>query len=1020
MYLLCVEPVNIRSSVTANESANVLSATEVTAAGSVIDHVTTDVSYSIQRPVACASSTLGIELVSHADTHCFGDASHDSSVCSRQCGEEGGTVHGRIAREPIDRARYVVVNGNNGTMFACSLCSKQYIHRKSLNKHWNDKHAGDTFDRNRYLSLRSVCSVTEPLVMVHCPSDGEQHVPLSVNSSPTYSVAPVASSVHQTYSEQRGSQTKCTGTVRDSLLWQSLANIHSNQEPHCNSFYCTPMPAHIGGHYNAAGSFFSPLFADDDCHVLDLSIGSSDVHELLNNTVCDTPVDLCLKSNCMSLAGSENVALPSPTYSFPPVASSVHQTHSDQCGSQTKHTGTIRDSLLWQSLATIDSKQEHSSVETVSNSSVSYRNKISASDKLILNKSKRFDNSLMKFGDSIKNRKAVKSDSVALLRHLNSGILTNAVNQSVVADSSNHNSEFVHELESDCAEVKPAVRYKCHPNSVHFKNSLKMTVKSPKDDLATPEETHEYFGGISRGGYIRCKMCDFSATSMLLFSQHVARHVKKAKILSETCGDAQDQCGDAMDKLDCGFFTWLGLRHTGAADADSNNQSSDRCREAEVERMDVDENSPSNCKIVVCDISKCTTSEEQMNGFGSHLDDESRLHKNCSSSLVHRKPGRYQRGLGLTTTESRDAVGRSWRRRRLRTCERCGYVTDNLTTLKRHEVKHGALGMYRCTLCDYTVNQQHILEYHTQNAHRLSMPVGSTNSAVFKESDMPLLSDAILDEHHGNATSALVEGSREGCLSKGLSKKSERIGGDATQVHYGALNGGSQVAGVNTVEHAVSKCSMQKTAKSVQYPASVTLARRHLLDAFGLQLGRGICVRCGFRSLSIVRMKRHMLQHPHDRHACLQCHHTSLTASLLMKHRRQHADGRTGSVAQKKSYQCPECPFVAASPNRLHCHTQFHGVKLRHVCGECSYSVNRANLIAQHRRLHVSVLTTMQKRCWMRCNNCPYKTVNRGSLINHKRGHYAINCQYMCNLCSFGTDVANVAIGHQRLHLSRN
>ena len=46
----------------------------------------------------------------------------------------------------------------------------------------------------------------------------------------------------------------------------------------------------------------------------------------------------------------------------------------------------------------------------------------------------------------------------------------------------------------------------------------------------------------------------------------------------------------------------------------------------------------------------------------------------------------------ITTTEADDASGLSKRKRKLRTCDKCGYVTDNLTTLQRHAAKHGSAG----------------------------------------------------------------------------------------------------------------------------------------------------------------------------------------------------------------------------------------------------------------------------------------------------------------------------------------
>ena len=953
MYLSCLGPVNERSGVNNADDDKVCAGvllTSMNTSGSAVSSTSEHV------------TALDSELVRHADAHAVGDASHESSMQGTQCVEEGGILQGRIAREPVDRARYVVIDGNSGTMFACSRCSKQYIHRKSLNKHWNDKHSDDGIDRGQYLASES-CSVSEAhknlfsVALVHCPSD-VKHVALGCKSSPVRSavrssyalcspacsVVPLANSRQNIHSNLHRSETKHTGTIRDSLLWHSLAAIHSNQEHDLNSFYCAPMPAHISGHYNGRASFPNQLFSDDDCQVLDLSRGSSDVRQLSNVSLPDAPLDLSVKSNSMCVAGIGRAA------------SSLQGV----CESDSKDTSVVGSAVL--------------------------------------KKPRSADPWVASFGVS-------RFDSLNMLRHLHSAVLTNATNLPLPADSDSD------ELKSH-DELGPSTRYECHANPVQYKNNLKIIAKIT-DDLATSEETHNFFGGMSRGGHIRCKVCDFSATSMLLFSRHVARHVRKP--VSAVSDGVQNQCGDGGDKLENRFFMWLGLYRTDGADSD--HKSSDGSQYAKDGRLNIDENLESQCNAVVTDVSM---PEIQANGFVSDRDGESGLQKkNCSSYSVRQKPGCYQRGLGLTTTESRDAAGRSWRRRRLRTCERCGYVTDNLTTLKRHEVKHGALGMYRCKSCDYTVNQQHILEYHTRSVHGLSKKVAAANLREFKHADMPLVD---VDECCGRSTATLVKDDHHESLSETTSRGDSAIQGSCgMKPACGTCS--SHVAKVDGIECTDNKCSAQTmTSKIVRYPSSVNDARHHLLDAFGLRLGCGICVRCGFRSLSSIRMKRHMLRHPHERHACSLCPHTSSTAWLLLKHKRQHADCRTGYLAQKKTYQCPECPFTAASPHRLQCHTQFHGVKFRHVCGKCSYSVDRANLIAQHRRLHesASACLTVRKRRWLHCSKCPFKTINSFTLANHRRGHCAINCQFMCSLCSFGTDIANVALCHERLHSCYN
>ena len=896
----------------------------------VVDSANANVSASSSE-VVFTHSASGIPLDSEANAASCGNASSSHLTQDTHCGKEFGIMQGRVSREPIDRARYVVVNGSNGTTFVCTCCNKQYIHRKSLNKHWNDKHANDIGDRGAPIT----CSVSGPVknlfsvTPVHmAPNRSSSVVRSTVHSyalcSPTYSVLPAANSWQKTYDDLPGNKSKHKSTIRQSVLWHSLAVIHSNQERDLNSFCYVPMPAHAGGHNSGTSSFLKQLFCDDDCQVLDLSKGSS-FYDLSYVPALEVPVDLSLKSK---IDGSEKATV-----------------------------------------------QVDGIVETISKSpAASFCKEISTADRQLSKRSKASDNCVAKCGDSVKDMKCMHTDLVAVLRHMHSDMLNTAANQSVSGDSSSRCNAS--ELKLNLAD-KPSVEDENPPNGIS-----KMTAKT-LDGLASSEETHEFFGGISRGGHIRCKKCDFSATCMLLFSRHVARHVRKPDTLAGICDESQ--YGDGSDELECRFLFSLGLQRTDVGNVDKYKQSSGSYHNMELDSVATDENSESTCEV----IANLMPSVEA-NGFGSNCDGESGPHKNCKfSDIVQRKPaGGYRRGVGLTTTESSNASGRSWRRRRLRKCERCGYVTDNVTTLKRHEEKHGAVGMYRCQLCDYTVNQQHILDYHMQNVHQLPKQTSPARKTSFS-----------INNHSDEHSSTLIDDGHHASVTKDLSR--DVYTSDSA---FRRASGKSQVAEVHDVKCAVNKCSVIMGKNRL---ASVTLARRRLLDAFGLQLGRGVCVRCGFCSLNTLRMKQHRLRHPHERHACSLCPHTSPTAQLLSKHKRQH----TG-----KSYQCPDCPFLAASPNRLLCHTQFHGVKLRHACDKCSYSVDRANLMAQHRRLHASTSTAVPKRRWLHCTSCQFKTINKCSLVTHERGHYASNCRYMCSLCSFGTDVANIALSHQHLH----
>ena len=57
------------------------------------------------------------------------------------------------------------------------------------------------------------------------------------------------------------------------------------------------------------------------------------------------------------------------------------------------------------------------------------------------------------------------------------------------------------------------------------------------------------------------------------------------------------------------------------------------------------------------------------------------------------------------------------RKRKIKCCPKCSYVTDNVTTLNRHVSKHGSNGRFRCKHCDYSVSRQHIIKQHLKNVH---------------------------------------------------------------------------------------------------------------------------------------------------------------------------------------------------------------------------------------------------------------------------------------------------------------
>ena len=163
-------------------------------------------------------------------------------------------------------------------------------------------------------------------------------------------------------------------------------------------------------------------------------------------------------------------------------------------------------------------------------------------------------------------------------------------------------------------------------------------------------------------------------------------------------------------------------------------------------------------------------------------------------------------------------------------------------------------------------------------------------------------------------------------------------------------------------------------------------------------------------------MRRHQLQHPDERISCPKCHYRCSTHSLVLRHiTKKHSP----SNASRTMYPCPKCPFIGPSAKRLSVHMQFHDASLKFQCKQCSYSINRINLILQHRKLHVQTGHSWPITSKQACQQCPYKTADMSSFAAHARGHRTSRlrkCSFCCCECRFMTNSKLVFLKPCRLH----
>ena len=370
------------------------------------------------------------------------------------------------------------------------------------------------------------------------------------------------------------------------------------------------------------------------------------------------------------------------------------------------------------------------------------------------------------------------------------------------------------------------------------------------------------------------------------------------------------------------------------------------------------------------------------------------------------------RGERVTTTEADDAAGMSKRKRKLRTCEKCGYITDNLTTLQRHAAKHGSAGRHRCLQCDYSVDRQHILDYHVRHVHESDAMLSHDNGSHLLSRETAVGEDDIrasetaLNLHIDDKQLTLIPDTERlteanvaapkppvivsvpvaiECQLSVTSKREKMVYGCSKcqfrtrNVTNAANHARQHGAGkkytchycdysLNQRRHIATHMVMQHTDLSppvvkdngiALYPTvgrcSTGVCRYQLLDKIHLSGGRGSCIGCGYASLSYTAMVRHRLNRTNCTekvYRCCKCRHVSTTRPLLVRHlTMQHGVAFEGEGLHRL-YQCGTCPFRSSTMARLAVHRSHHGANKRIACDRCDFRSRSENVMAHHRKLH--------------------------------------------------------------------
>ena len=188
----------------------------------------------------------------------------------------------------------------------------------------------------------------------------------------------------------------------------------------------------------------------------------------------------------------------------------------------------------------------------------------------------------------------------------------------------------------------------------HRRKPLKQNITKTVQDDSEDEVT---------GGYA-CDWCMFTADRSIDLYEHVKSHHHDE--LDNGEGEK-----DKEDVFSCDWCTW------------TTNKSSEMLHHVNTEHQQ--------------DIMSDADNEESINNDDNDVDEDD---------------GETAE-INIYRGESRKVA-----KRRLKHCIKCAYVTDNISTLQRHTSKHGKNAKYRCNYCDYSVEREHIIEYHMNMVHK--------------------------------------------------------------------------------------------------------------------------------------------------------------------------------------------------------------------------------------------------------------------------------------------------------------
>ncbi|GFO38652.1 suppressor of presenilin protein 4 [Plakobranchus ocellatus] len=439
---------------------------------------------------------------------------------------------------------------------------------------------------------------------------------------------------------------------------------------------------------------------------------------------------------------------------------------------------------------------------------------------------------------------------------------------------------------------------------------------------------------------------------------------------------------------------------------------------------------------------------------------------------------------------------------KLLTCPFCPFKTATAEDMKLHVPNHSRLARYRCQFCDFSTDIPDIISNHIRvhdpNYTGEVSKNTSQNTKKMELKDNSSPEKAVKLEQNDNS-------------EESIEKEADQTQSNESMFKHFKLNAGR-------MRYRCSACPYRTTCKS----NIIKHKRQHQHNK------RYKCSKCSYSAARAVLLKNHMDAHDtpvsdnEGQHNDIFCNPHSpgedfksdenddmdvdeieeddacsddlnemdakaiadLEAKDILEAEAAHkaiaaADIKSDSVncedkLQTRKQTCPHCPYSSSSGIEFQKHVGFHNTQDHFKCDFCSYSIDRLNLISQHRKLHsdqagfesnpsasqllnTSFLLKQQEEgdaaasaessndaasfttknrpreetedlstsdpknaqtaatSHHTCNLCPYKSSSKKTLDIHISGH-GLRKRFLCDFCDWSADHSSVLLQHRKVH----